>query len=134
MLTIAQKEPLRVLPGLGNASLDREGRIITLEYETFFISNVYFPNSQDGPFRRNYRERWDKALFSFIQGLGGSKPVIICGDFNITRSAIDIYPENTRLMEQEKGYLSDERARLETLIDLGFWSAWTPRSIAAIPS
>ena len=124
VLTLAQKEPLRVLPGLGNASLDQEGRIITLEYETFFLINAYYPNSQDSPFRRDYRERWDKALFDFVQNLSASKTVLICGDFNVTRAAIDIFPENTRLMEKEKGYISDERSSLETLLDSGYIDAF----------
>lgn len=124
VLTLTKREPLDVRMGLGNESLDREGRAITLEYEAFYIINAYSPNAQSGPERRAYRARWDEALFSYVRELKESKPVIICGDFNVTRSAIDIFPENTRLQEQEKGYISEERDRLETLLDSGFLDAF----------
>lgn len=124
VLTMAKEEPLDVQMGLGKESLDREGRIITLEYQTFYIVNAYVPNSQDSPERRAYRRRWDEALLSYVQGLKENKPVIICGDFNVTRSAIDVFPENTRIQDQEKGYISEERDRLEAMLDSGFVDAF----------
>ena len=124
VLTMAKEEPLDVRMGLGQESLDREGRIITLEYQAFYIINAYVPNAQDSPERRAYRGRWDEALFVFVQKLKECKPVIICGDFNVTRSAIDVFPENTRIQDQEKGYISVERDNLETLLDSGFVDAF----------
>ncbi len=124
VLTMAKEEPLDVRMGLGQESLDREGRIITLEYQAFYIINAYVPNAQDSPERRAYRGRWDEALFVFVQKLKEYKPVIICGDFNVTRSAIDVFPENTRIQDQEKGYISVERDNLETLLDSGFVDAF----------
>lgn len=124
VLTMAKEEPLDVRTGLGQESLDREGRIVTLEYKAFYIINAYVPNAQDSPERRAYRSRWDKALLSYVQELKENKLVIICGDFNVTRSAIDVFPENTRIQDQEKGYISEERDRLEALLDIGFVDAF----------
>ncbi len=124
VLTMARKEPLDVRMGLGKESLDREGRIITLEYETVFIINAYSPNSQESPDRRAFRARWDEALLAFVRDLVEIKPVILCGDLNVTRAAIDVFPENTRLQEKEKGYISPERDNLEALLDIGFVDAF----------
>ena len=120
VLTMSLREPLSVRRGLGVPELDLEGRLLTLEFPAFFLLNAYFPNSQDGPHRRAYRGAWDAAFFDFVQGLGQEKPVVVCGDFNATRSAIDIFPGNTRLMEAEAGYMSEERAALEKLLASGF--------------
>jgi len=120
VLTMVKQEPLNVTMGLGSRSLDKEGRLITLEYETFYILNAYFPNAQESPVRRNFRRRWDEALLAYVGALLENKPVILCGDFNVTRAAIDVFPENTRIQEREKGYISTERDRLETLLDSGF--------------
>ena len=106
-------EPLSVHRGLGIPRLDVEGRLLTLEFPAFFLLNAYFPNSQDGPHRRAYRSAWDAAFFDSVQKLGQEKNVLICGDFNVTRSAIDIFPGNTRLMWAEAGYMSEERAALK---------------------
>lgn len=106
VLTMVKQEPLKVMTGLGRETLDREGRIITLEYQAFYLINAYFPNSQDSLERRDFRARWDEALLSYVKNLLEHKTVIICGDFNVTRSGIDVFPENTRIQEQEKGYIS----------------------------
>lgn len=124
VLTMAKHEPLNVRMGLGNESLDREGRLITLEYQSFYLINAYSPNSQESPERRAFRARWDEAFLVYVRELRESKPVIICGDFNVTRSAIDVFPENTRVQEQEKGYISPERDSLETLLDSGLVDAF----------
>lgn len=124
VLTMAKHEPLSVDMGLGNESLDREGRIVTLEYETFYIINAYTPNAQDGPDRRAFRARWDVAFLNYVKRLLDSKPVMICGEMNVTRSAIDVFPGNTRIQEQEKGYISEEREDLEKLLDIGLVDAY----------
>lgn len=124
VLTMAKHEPLNVRMGLGNESLDREGRLITLEYQSFYLINAYSPNSQESPERRAFRARWDEAFLVYVRELRESKPVIICGDFNVTRGAIDVFPENTRVQEQEKGYISPERDSLETLLDSGLVDAF----------
>ena len=126
VLTMVKKEPVKAMTGLGNERLDREGRIITLDYQAFYLINAYFPNANalDGPDRRSFRARWDEALLSYVGDLMESKPVIICGDFNVTRSGIDVFPENTRIQEQEKGYISVERDNLEALLDSGFVDAY----------
>ena len=120
VLTMSLREPLSVRRGLDIPRLDVEGRLLTLEFPAFSLLNAYFPNSQDGPHRRAYRSAWDAAFFDFVQKLGQEKTVLICGDFNVTRSAIDIFPGNTRLMWAEAGYMSEERAALEKLLGSGF--------------
>lgn len=124
MLTMSRQEPLSIRRGLGVSTLDQEGRLLTLEFPAFFLINAYFPNSQDGPQRRAYRSAWDAAFFDFVQGLEQEKPVVVCGDLNVTRSPIDIYPGNTRLMEAEAGYMAEERAALEKLLESGFVDAY----------
>lgn len=73
---MVKHEPLDARMGLGNESLDREGRIITLEYPAFYIINAYCPNSQESPHRRAFRARWDEALFCYVRELHETKPVM----------------------------------------------------------
>lgn len=124
VLTMTKHEPLSVNMGLGNESLDREGRVIMLEYETFCLINAYSPNAQESPDRRAFRARWDETFLNYVEKLLETKPVIICGDLNVTRGAIDVFPENTRIQENEKGYVSVEREGLENLLDAGFVDAY----------
>lgn len=91
VLTMSLREPLSVRRGLGIPRLDVEGRLLTLEFPAFFLLNAYFPNSQDGPHRRAYRSAWDAAFFDFVRGLEQEKPVVICGDFNVTHSVIGTF-------------------------------------------
>lgn len=91
VLTMSLREPLSVRRGLGVPELDLEGRLLTLEFPSFFLLNAYLPNSQDGPHRRAYRSAWDAAFFDFVRGLEQEKPVVICGDFNVTRSVIGTF-------------------------------------------
>lgn len=120
VMTAARKEPLQVDYGVGDAALDREGRLLTLEFASFYSVNAYFPNSQGSIARHDYRMKWDTALREKLAVLDGRKPVILCGDFNTTRSALDVYPENERLFWAEQGYMSEERENLEELLDNGF--------------
>ena len=99
---------------------DDEGRLITLEYEDFYLVNAYVPNAQYNLKRKAYRLEWDENFHDYIENLMMEKAVIICGDFNTTRSEIDVYEENDRAYRQnEVGLLTDERANLEALLELG---------------
>lgn len=124
VLTMTRNEPISVQYGFGDPYLDGEARLLTLEFDKFWSVNAYFPKSQDKLERHEYRLQWDAALLEYLLKLDQEKPVILCGDFNITRSVIDIFPENTRMMWAEKGYMSEERDDLETLIDSGFTDAF----------
>lgn len=117
-LILTRIKPLSVYNGFGIKEYDAEGRAITLEFDSFYVVNVYVPNSQDGPERLNYRVEWDIALQLYLQQL--KKPVIICGDFNVARSFIDVYPENLRNEETLSGFTPIERENMESLLNSGF--------------
>lgn len=113
------QEPERVLNGFLSGFPDKEGRLITMEFSDFYLVNAYVPNSQKNLKRHAYRMDWDAALREHILELMEEKPVILCGDFNVARSELDIYAENMRQYWAEQGYLSDERSNLETLLECG---------------
>ena len=127
-LTLARKEPLSVRYGMGIREFDVEGRLITLEYDGFYALNVYVPNSQSGLARLEYRTAWDAALREFLLTL--DKPVILCGDFNVARGYIDIYPENLRNEVEPPGFQSQEREGMDQLLGLGLidvFRTWYPQ-------
>ena len=114
-LTLSKIAPHSVRYGFGVEKFDNEGRLVTLEYPGFFLVNSYFPNSQHSLERQEYRTEWDTELLAYLQQL--SKPVILCGDINVARDYIDIYPENLRNEENPPGFRSEEREGLEALLE-----------------
>ena len=94
---LLREELLSVYCGLTDDFDDAEGRAITAELQGFYLINAYVPNSQQSFYRHAYRREWDAALQAYVHELLYDKPVIICGDFNVARESIDIYPENIRL-------------------------------------
>lgn len=127
-LTLARKAPISVRYGMGIDHFDEEGRLILLEYEEFYVVNVYVPNSQSGLARLEYRTAWDAALREFLRSL--DKPVILCGDFNVARGYIDIYPENLRNEVEPPGFQSQEREGMDQLLGLGLidvFRTWYPQ-------
>ena len=112
-LTLAKWEPLSVTKKLEIGELDTEGRMISLEYSDYYLINVYVPNSQRSQDRADCRSEWDTALLQYLQTL--TKPVILCGDFNVARDYIDIYPENLRNDPNPPGFTSEEREGLDRL-------------------
>ncbi|MDD2760543.1 MAG: exodeoxyribonuclease III [Methylomonas sp.] len=87
---LTRQEPLRIFRGINVAEHDQEGRVITAEFEKFFLTNVYVPNSGDNLVRLDYRQTWDQAFLAYLQSLQEQKPVIACGDFNVAHQAMDI--------------------------------------------
>lgn len=87
---LSKQEPLSVSYDIGLEEFDQEGRVITAEYNTFFITTVYTPNSGDGLARLDYRSRWDTEFTAYINWLTRRKPVIVCGDLNVAHQPIDI--------------------------------------------
>lgn len=87
---LCKKEPLTILKGIGITEHDLEGRVITLEYDSFFLVNVYVPNSGNGLKRLSYRVKWDVAFGAFLQNLKKKKNVIVTGDFNVAHTEIDL--------------------------------------------
>ena len=120
---LSRTEPLRVLRGF-YGERDAEGRTLTAEFEPCFVVNAYVPNSQQNLQRHAYRMEWDEGFREYVCWLREEKPVILCGDFNVARDELDIYPENMRQYWAEQGYASDERSNMETLIECGFTDAF----------
>jgi len=111
-------EPLSVSYGMDINEHDHEGRVIRLEYDEFFLVNVYTPNSQRGLTRLDYRMRWDDDFREYICGLDRTKPVIICGDLNCAHREIDI--KHAKSNERNAGFTWEEREKLTKLLDSGF--------------
>jgi exodeoxyribonuclease-3 len=87
---ISKIKPLNVTKGMSKEEHDTEGRVLCLEFETFFLINVYVPNSGSELKRLGYRQVWDKAFFNYLKNLEKVKPVIVCGDFNVAHKEIDL--------------------------------------------
>lgn len=102
VLTMAKLEPLDVDMGLGNESLEREGRVVTLEYEFFYVINAYSPNAQEGPDRRAFRARWDEAFLHYVEERLDTKPAIICGDLKVTRKLHKLNMEKQTVIFHKK--------------------------------
>lgn len=111
-------EPQSVRLGLGKPEYDNEGRVITLEYPTFFYVTVYTPNSQDGLRRLDYRMAWDDEFRTYVLELNCTKPVIICGDMNVAHHEIDI--KNPKTNVHNAGFTPQEREKFTQLLDSGF--------------
>lgn len=114
----AKKEPLAVTYGIGIPEHDREGRVITLEYEAFYLVACYTPNSQNELVRLPYRMDWEDAFLSYLKVLDERKPVILCGDLNVAHQEIDL--KNPKTNHQNAGFSDEERAKMSTLLDAGF--------------
>lgn len=110
--------PLSVSHGLGIAEHDTEGRVVTLEYEDFFLVCVYTPNSQDGLKRIDYRMDWEDAFRGYLLGLDAVKPVIVCGDMNVAHNEIDL--KNPATNHFNPGFSDQERGKFTELLDSGF--------------
>ena len=114
----AKKEPISVQYGLGMDEHDHEGRAITLEYEDFYLLNVYTPNAQRELARLDYRMQWEDALRGYIKQLDAKKPVIYCGDLNCAHNEIDL--KNPKTNRRSAGFSDEERAKFTQLLDSGF--------------
>lgn len=119
-------EPLSVRYGLGIDQHDHEGRAITLEYEDFYLVNVYVPNSQDGLKRLDYRMQWEDDFRAYVTALDAQKPVIICGDMNVAHTEIDL--KNPKTNRRNAGFTDEERAKMTQLLEEGFVDSWRSRN------
>lgn len=111
-------EPLSVTYGMGIDEHDHEGRVITLELDSFFLITVYTPNSQDGLRRLEYRMKWEDDFRTYLKKLEEKKPVIVCGDLNVAHREIDL--KNPKTNRKNAGFTDEERAKFATLLDSGF--------------
>ena len=120
----AKHEPLAVIYGMSpvlgaDADVhDHEGRVITLEYDTFYLVTVYVPNAQDGLRRLDYRMQWEDDFLRYIKTLDARKPVIFCGDLNVAHEEIDL--KNPKTNHKNPGFTDEERGKFSTLLADGF--------------
>lgn len=111
-------EPLSVSYGLGIDEHDHEGRVITAEYEEFYLVTVYTPNAQDELKRLDYRMAWEDAFRAYLQKLDAEKPVVVCGDMNVAHEEIDL--KNPKTNRKNAGFSDEERAKMTELLAAGF--------------
>jgi exodeoxyribonuclease III len=116
--------PINIKYGLGVKEIDKDARVISLEYQEYYVVTVYVPNSQTYFDKMDFRQDFDRAFLKYIDKLRHKKNIILCGDFNVAREHLDIFPENTRNPEEQYGYLSEERENFETLLNLGLIDAF----------
>ena len=103
---------------MGIEAHDTEGRMITLEYETFYLINVYTPNSKDGLARLPYRMEWEDDVRAYLKKLEQTKPVVLCGDLNVAHEEIDL--KNPKTNRKNAGFSDEERAKMTELLAAGF--------------
>lgn len=111
-------EPLSVAYGIGIEEHDNEGRVITLEYDKFYLVNVYTPNSQRELARLDYRMKWEDDFRNYLKGLEDNKPVILCGDLNVAHKEIDL--KNPSTNRKNAGFTDEEREKMTVLLESGF--------------
>ena len=113
-----KREPLSVAYGIGQEEHSHEGRAITLEFEEFYLVNVYTPNSQNELARLDYRMQWEDDLLAYLKELDAKKPVVYCGDLNVAHTEIDL--KNPKTNRNSAGFSDAERAKMTQLLQSGF--------------
>ena len=113
-----KKEPLSVSYGIGIEEHDKEGRVITAEFEDYYVVTCYTPNSQDGLARLPYRREWNQAFLAYLKKLEEKKPVVFCGDLNVAHKEIDL--KNPKTNRKNAGFTDEEREDFTTLLNAGF--------------
>lgn len=111
-------KPLNVTYGLGIAEHDTEGRVITAEYDEFYLVTVYTPNSKEGLARLPYRMEWEDDFRGYLKELEKTKPVVVCGDLNVAHEEIDL--KNPKTNRKNAGFSDEERAKMTELLNAGF--------------
>ena len=114
----SKEKPLSVKYGIGIDEHDHEGRVITLEFENFYMVTVYTPNSQRGLTRLEYRMKWEDDFRNFLNGLRKNKPVVVTGDMNVAHKEIDL--KNPKTNRKNAGFTDEERQKMTELLDSGF--------------
>lgn len=111
-------EPISVSYGIGMEEHDTEGRVITLEYDNFYLVTCYTPNSQNELARLDYRMTWENDFLSYLKTLDAKKSVILCGDLNVAHQEIDL--KNPKTNRKNAGFTDEERAKMTKLLSSGF--------------
>ncbi len=115
---ITKNKPINVTYGIGIEEHDKEGRVITLEFDTFYIVNCYTPNSKRELERLDYRMTWEDAFRKYLLELNKKKPVIMCGDLNVAHKEIDL--KNPKTNRRNAGFTDEERNKMTELLESGF--------------
>lgn len=113
-----KEEPIQVTYGMGIEEHDHEGRVITMEFDTYYVVTCYTPNSKDGLTRLDYRMTWEDAFRTYLKGLEEKKPVIFCGDLNVAHNEIDL--KNPKTNHKNAGFSDEERGKFTELMEAGF--------------
>ena len=113
-----KQEPLSVQYGIGIEEHDQEGRVITLEFDKFYMVTVYTPNSQDELKRLVYRMQWETDFLAYLKKLEETKPVIFCGDLNVAHKEIDL--KNPKTNRKNAGFTDEERQKFTEVLEAGF--------------
>ncbi|MBE5880706.1 MAG: exodeoxyribonuclease III [Lachnospiraceae bacterium] len=113
-----KREPLSVSYGIGMEEHDREGRVITLEFEDFYMVTVYTPNSKQQLERLDYRMVWEDDFRAYLLALKEKKPVVVCGDLNVAHKEIDL--KNPKTNHHSAGFTDEERQKMTQLLESGF--------------
>ena len=114
----SKAKPLSVSYGIGIEKHDTEGRVITAEFEKFYVVTCYTPNSQDGLKRLDYRMEWEDDFRDYLKGLEKNKHVILCGDLNVAHNEIDL--KNPKTNRKNAGFSDEERTKMTELLESGF--------------
>lgn len=113
-----KEEPLRVAYGIGDPAHDTEGRVITLEFPSYYLLTLYTPNSRDGLTRLAYRMQWEDAFLGYVNTLALQKPVVFCGDLNVAHQEIDL--KRPAANRRNPGFTDEERGKFTALLEAGF--------------
>ena len=113
-----KKEPIGVTYGIGIEEHDKEGRVITLEFNDFYMVDIYTPNAKRGLERLDYRQVWEDEIRKYLVNLNKTKPVIMCGDLNVAHEEIDL--KNPKSNRGNAGFTDEERAKMTELLNSGF--------------
>ena len=117
-VVISKNKPINVTYGIGKEEHDKEGRIITLEFDKFYLVNCYTPNSKRGLERLDYRMIWEDEIINYLLNLNKIKPVVYCGDLNVAHNEIDL--KNPSSNHHNAGFSDEERSKMTELLDAGF--------------
>ncbi|NLL05710.1 MAG: exodeoxyribonuclease III [Clostridiaceae bacterium] len=111
-------KPVNVSYGIGIEEHNNEGRVITLEFDDYYVITVYTPNSQKGLARLEYRMKWEDDFLSYLKILEKNKPIIVCGDLNVAHKEIDL--KNPKSNRKNAGFTDEERSKFDNYINSGF--------------
>lgn len=115
---LSKTAPLQVHYGIGASDIDREGRVLTLEFSDYYLINAYFPNAQPGLRRMDFKQAFNQAMLVYLNGLRQEKTVVLCGDLNVAHKEIDLArPKENRM---NPGFSDEERAWMDTLLEAGY--------------